>query len=673
MSRLCLAMGGLTLYVAAGLYSAEGDRSFKTDIFGGIITKETKLDKWSRGAVKSISDDQLVSAEGGFAPDALKGRVINPNFERAVSPPDEDTVKKYGSVPQYCVKYYRIIANSADTITTDPADGKLTEYAQAGDRYLLCGFFTVKKVGPRWVVFDPLGHPYLGFGPDSTYPGLYGYLPGARTEIPAEQDGWKIKFGSSRAKWYENFMGQMQKAGFNMSAGYFSDVPLFSPSKSGEIFIKPELPFVAWYHALEAGMYAKTHRKPGLFDSPIKDILDGCQYGRDYIHGRNQGDIFDPQFEQACKALSENTAKHIRNNPWFIGYILEETDFLFAFARARDQFLLGWGVLASLPQQEQSSRGEFGLPKFTDTKNYTKHAMRDWLKARYGTIEKLNAAWGSDYTTWDATPEGYGKGKGLLDEDGKLGAKWLGARHTAKGANPACYKDLSDFVPVYVERLHKIESEYLRKADPQHLIIGCKVPADLDEYKAMAPYVDLLRGLPPQGATGDLAKPGMLAVYLAADDDSSMHIYYDGTAKQPRVPYRDPGYPKTQEEKGRMYRERLLQGWSYSPDDGKTFPMVLVSFWAWAENASEKRNWGVVSLKDNLYDGKEATRKGADGKAGTWDDEDRDYGDCVTGMRAAHQELLGMLKEFIEKGRMVPASAAGAAAAPPNYIPEDQY
>ena len=548
MMRACVLL--VSILAAATDVPAADAAEGRRDIFGGIITRETKLDKWCRGTVKSVGDNELVSAEGGFEPGALKGCVINPNFERPLGLVDEETRKKYGDAPQFAVRYYRIVDNTADTIRTDPADGKLTEYARPGDRYLLCGFFTVRNVSGRFVMFTPLGHPFIGFGPDSTYPGLWGYLPGARNPVPPEQDGWKIKYGGSRAKWYGHFMEQMARVGFNMSAGYFSDVPLFSPSKTGDIFLKPELPFIAWYHALEVGMYAKSFRKPGLFDSPIKDILDGCQFGRDHIHGRNQGDIFDPQFETCCEVMSKQQAARIRNNPWFIGYILEETDFLFAFARARDQFHLGWGVLASLPHQEQSSRGEFGMPKFTDTKNYTKHALRDWLKARHGTIEKLNAAWGSDYTTWDSTPEGYGKGKGLLDEDGRLGAKWLGARHTAKGASPACYRDLSDFIPVYVDRLHKVESEHLRKADPNHLIIGCKVPSDLDEYKAMARYVDMLRGLPPKGAEREFVKPGLLAIYLAADEDSAMHIYFDGTVKQERVPWRDPrGIIKTQQEK----------------------------------------------------------------------------------------------------------------------------
>jgi len=665
MKKLTLTLGMSMLL--AGAAAAE---DLKLDLFGGIITKQTKLDKWSRGSIKAISDHELVSASGGFEPGALVGRVINPNFERSLGTPDADTLKKYGPAPQYCAKYYRIVANTADTIKTDPADGKLTKYAKVGDRYLLCGFFTVRKVNNRFVMFTPLGHPYFGFGPDSVYPGLYGYLPGARRgNVPPEKDAWKLKYGSSRAKWYAHFMEQMKKVGFNMSAGYFSDVPLFGPSKTGDIFLKPELPFIAWYHALEMGMRDKK-AKGGLFDSPIKDILDGCEHGRNFIHGRQQGDVFDPQFEKACKVMAERTAKRIKNNPWFIGYILEETDFLFAFARARNQFLLGWGVMVSLPHHSQSSRGETGLPKFTDTKLYTKFFMRDWLKKKYGTIEKLNAAWGSDYTTWDETPEGYGKGKGLIDEDGKLGAKWLGARHTAKGANPNCYKDMSDFIPVYVERLHKVESEYLRKADPNHLIIGCKVPGDLDEYRAMAKYVDMLRGLPPKGATGKFVKPGLMAVYLSADEDSAMHIYYEGKG---RKPYRSPkGYAKTQQEKARLYRQRLIDGWNYTPD-GKTHSCVLVSYWAWAENANEKRNWGVVSLKDNLYDGTEATKRGADGVAGTWDDEDRDYGDCVTGMRAAHEEIMGLLKQFIEKGRDAAVKSRGESKEPLNWVPEDQY
>jgi hypothetical protein len=630
------------------------------DLFGGIVTKPTKLDKWSRGTIKSIGDNELVSAEGGFEPNALVGRVINPNFERPLGVVDEDMQKKYGDEPQYCVKYFKIVANTADTIRTDPADGKLSDFGQAGDRYLLCGFFTVKKVNDRYVIFTPLGHPFFGAGVDACY--LF-YLQG-------NKELYEYKYQSSRAKWWTATANRMKSVGFNMSAGYCSDVPLFSPSKK-DVFLKPELPYIAWIHPLEVGMKMKGW-KGGLFDSPIKDVFDGCQYGRDQIHGRNCGDVFDPQFVESARVQAEWAAGRMKNNPWFMGYLLEESDFLFAFARARDQFHLGWGVLAALPHQEKSNRGEFGkddkgnLIAFTDTKVYTKYALRDFLKARYETIEKLNAAWGSNYTSWDATPQGYGKGAGLLDEDGKLGQAWLGAKHTMKGGNPTAYADLSDFLYLYVDKLHEIETAALRKADPNHWLIASKVPSDLKEYHALAKHVDMLRGLPPKGAAPEDVRPGMVALYLAAEEDSSMHVHYDG----PKKPYRSPGSSlMTQQAKGQAYRDKLFGAFDYTPD-GKTFPTVLLSYWSWPEDNNEKRNWGVVSLKDNLYDGKEATKLGADGKAGTPDDEDRDYGDCITGIRQANRDILKQLGEFITKGRAAQSSEAKQG----DYaVPEDQY
>jgi hypothetical protein len=53
----------------------------------------------------------------------------------------------------------------------------------------------------------------------------------------------------------------------------------------------------------------------------------------------------------------------------------------------------------------------------------------------------------------------------------------------------------------------------------------------------------------------------------------------------------------------------------------------------------ERYNFGLVTLKGNAYDGKQATKLGADGKAGTWDDEEADYGDLLTGMSQANKGL----------------------------------
>src|SRR5207249_6051483 len=88
---------------------------------------------------------------------------------------------------------------------------------------------------------------------------------------------------------------------------------------------------------------------------------------------------------------------------------------------------------------------------YPDAKVYSKYALRDFLQAKYGAIEALNAAWGSSYTSWD-TDGGYGVGDGFLDENGRHTA-WLGSTDGAlQGAAPAVVADLDAFLYEYARQ-----------------------------------------------------------------------------------------------------------------------------------------------------------------------------------------------------------------------------
>ena len=61
-------------------------------------------------------------------------------------------------------------------------------------------------------------------------------------------------------------------------------------------------------------------------------------------------------------------------------------------------------------------------------------------------------------------------------------------------------------------------------------------------------------------------------------------------------------------------------------------------FWSWADHGPEKTNWGLVTSRDNAYDGKEATIALGHNR---WDyptgGEKADYGDFLTAITAVNQ------------------------------------
>src|SRR5207253_1616489 len=84
---------------------------------------------------------------------------------------------------------------------------------------------------------------------------------------------------------------------------------------------------------------------------------------------------------------------------------------------------IGWVVAVTKPSQTENDKvgRAFGKPRtihYQDSKVYAKFAWRDFLVNKYHSIQALNSAWGSRYTTFDSDG-GWPNGKGLLDESGR--------------------------------------------------------------------------------------------------------------------------------------------------------------------------------------------------------------------------------------------------------------
>ena len=101
----------------------------------------------------------------------------------------------------------------------------------------------------------------------------------------------------------------------------------------------------------------------------------------------------------------------------------------------------------------------------------------------------------------------------------------------------------------------------------------------------------------------------------------------------------------TQEAKAQAWKRGVHGGLRERAANGD-FPRVGANWWKWSDNGwtyrLERNNWGLVTLKDNAYNGQEATTLGADGIQGTLDDEEENYGDLWTGLREANNSVYGV-------------------------------
>ena len=180
---------------------------------------------------------------------------------------------------------------------------------------------------------------------------------------------------------------------------------------------------VSWYGALD-----DDHLAP----APFKTLLAGAVDPQIYKGWAGHvPDVFDPNFAIYARnsAADLKTANRqtiftektvtgglpdpsLAKTPWLLGTEPDDADDLFGFgpgpqAPGSDGAIhphIGWVIAVTKPAQSENTEvgavfGERRTITYSDPIVYAKRAWRAFLMEKYHTIEALNAAWGSRYTT----------------------------------------------------------------------------------------------------------------------------------------------------------------------------------------------------------------------------------------------------------------------------------
>ncbi|MGH9393073.1 MAG: hypothetical protein ACRD1E_02810, partial [Terriglobales bacterium] len=193
----------------------------------------------------------------------------------------------------------------------------------------------------------------------------------------------------------------------------------------------------------------------------------------------------------------------------------------------------------------------------------------------------------------------------------------------------------------------------LRKSFPDHLVFG---PATLNGWhgltrapilRAAGAAVDVLQANADSAeilartiaAAGDL--PLVTWTGMAANGDSDLYAFPDASSGTACF--------ATQPRRGAAYAQVLLG--EYERSHAGVWPVAGTKFWSFADSWAEKMNWGLVSLRDNAYDGQEAVQAlGRDRWGFATGGEQRDYGDSITSIRAANIQLDRKLSQVLAPG-----------------------
>ena len=329
------------------------------------------------------------------------------------------------------------------------------------------GLMHVKRVNGRWVFYTALGNPTwelafdnarlgndLGVDINGNGNGYYAAKKYAIGQGPV--DG----FTDTTSRWAYYVRAMARSWGF-LSAGSFNYSPVITNTSSWSDPSMGKMPSnkMTFVITHDNSTSAMTAGAKNIYASVFSKVGSSPYFA----------DPYDPKFASSVASLAGTLAAHPRD-PWVRYIWTGEVDYLRGLSGTHPHF--GFVVAASAPSVSSDSNAYGGKKTYTDTTNYAKYALHDYLKSIYPTIAALNKAWGTNYTTFDSAG-GWGTGTGFLDENGSgLCSTWYKPGPNYPCTNVAMRADLDAFATQLVRQYYKtIYTAY--RAVTQYLLLEC--------------------------------------------------------------------------------------------------------------------------------------------------------------------------------------------------------
>lgn len=540
--------------------------------------------------------------------------------------------------------------------------------------------FYTQEINGRWWFCTPAGNVFWLSGvydvnaDDNVldYQNIAEYGVAACTAgVGAPASGCSVilqKYGDANVTWGPQTLRRLQSWGFNGTGEYQSYYVMptaVNPSWTTADHSNPvKLPFTA----LSApSLYS---RNANSYAQPVKDLVGPVNASVYTGYRAPSPDVFDPNFAQwlAGEYNDPSTAEygwfHAAHNDYLIGLNVDDTDYLYGFGAGADfptlengvpdtgignwQPHLGWIVLITPPTQSSGKDGNGNPISYSDTQVYSKTALANWLSQRYGgNIQALNQAWGSNYTTFGSAG-GWGAGTGLLDENGTH--SWVPSDpYHLSGATAAMQADLDGFLLYHAEEYFSVIQAAIQAAAPGVMYLGptnlgtWSAPPRRQILQAAGQYVNVLSlATIPTGCTActdDQQRVDFVAQYAGnkpwtvwegwlAQPDSYMSVYPKSSQAQ------------TQAQRGQQFQAMLTQLLNSMDTATSTYHVIGYKWWQLYDDRGEQANWGLLTRRDNAYDGQQAVMApGTDAWGYATGGELANYGNFVGPVTTANQSI----------------------------------
>ncbi len=151
------------------------------------------------------------------------------------------------------------------------------------------------------------------------------------------------------------------------------------------------------------------------------------------IHWTGFPNVFNPEFAEYCEEKAQAECAPVKDDPWLFGWFIDNE--LEWFGKSHAEL----GLVDAAIKRPARHEG--------------KRALVELLMAKYTSIAEFNAAWGTSFGSWG---------------DALKATSWR------ERATEQVVADKREFVRLCADRYFAVTAAAIRKADPNHMILGCR-------------------------------------------------------------------------------------------------------------------------------------------------------------------------------------------------------
>ncbi|MGN6627645.1 MAG: beta-galactosidase [Tepidisphaeraceae bacterium] len=340
----------------------------------------------------------------------------------------------------------------------------------AGPKLKASGFFRVQKYKDKWWLVDPDGRLFWSYG--ATGVGFGGDV----SPITDRRD-WFVELPAK-----DSPLGQFYHAGHDATYMYYQhrDWEGFDIQQAN-LFRK----YGPDYRQAVAQVSHDRLRSWGFntmgnWSAPEIYRLDrtpytvAISYGSALIHF-HMPDVYDPGWEPALKARMEKERGTTSNDPWNLGYFID------------NERWFGWRPRGAAIAEETMKN---------PPERKAKQKFAELLRNKYKSIDALNKAWSTQYASWDAF----------------LAYRPTNEQASAMMKNPTILADSGDFGMMFAERYFSVCHNVAKSVAPNIMYLGSRFfgHTDPELVKLASKYCDVISyniyDNPPDGRVNQYAK-----------------------------------------------------------------------------------------------------------------------------------------------------------------------